>query len=1325
MDDERAPAPPTHSSSQSETAAAAGSINNTQLKPVRYSFMESNPLDRASFLSFATVSWMTPLMWSMSRKQLDISSIPPSPLDGADINGDGLQRLWEQEVSAVGLQKASLIRVLIRFQRNKILLVSLISILFMLSLFCGSGVLVHEILSYILEQESSSVGRGLGLCLALAFVDLIRSGCITLMFGLSMRVGIRIKAGFRMLGFNKIISLRTHSGVSVGQMVNVLTSDSDRIFDAVMWGPITAPLPLMLIICAVYACHILDYTVLIGFAILVLFILFQFVAALLINRFQKKAMEITDSRVRTINEILNCIKLIKMYVWESSFYSRTTDIRTLERSMLEKAAFIQNFSVTISPIVPILATICTFIVHTALGLPLSTRTAFPVITIFNAMRFILSMLPIGVNFFAEALVSLDRLKRLLLTENPESYIIQNTDSKSEVIMMQKATLSWTKPLNPHDTEDRDGLVSEARPTEVMATLRNISFTLHKASLLGVCGSVGSGKTSLICSLLEQMHLQQGSVSVEGSIAFASQQAWIFYGTVQDNILMGEALDQSRYKRALSCCSLEADLDILPYGDQTMLGDSGVNLSGGQKQRISLARAVYSNRDLYLLDDPLSAVDAHVGKHIFEECIKKELLGKSIILVTHQLQYMEYCDEVLVLKDGEVLETGSHLDLMRAEGHYAELITTHLTEQARKEEKKNKVELKGHMDGGIVNPAFDMSDENTDAPSDYKPADQLMDQEKSRDSLVTWRTYKQYCHAAGGYCVSFFLLIICIVLMAGTALSLLMLGYWLQQGHGTANVTSSERGNVSLNPVLSFYQQVFAMIVVILLIFCVFKCVCFTKITMHASTTLHNNLLTKIMANPMSFFDTTPIGRILNCFSSCQLDTDCLLPQFLNVLFVFTLMAILTCIINIVIFPIMLLPLVVMVTSFIVLLGKFLRNICELKTMEHISRSPCISLCTSIVRGLGTIHAYNKTHAYTELFKSLSDINANHFLLQTYGTRWLCYLLDCLCVVMTLVVSLLVVFIPNHICTPTMKALTLTYMIQLTVNAQYMIQAVIDLVARFISVERMLEYITVSESEASGQLQVDQVSEDWPQHGAITFLDYKMSYRKNSPIVFNGLQLHIRAGEKIGIVGRTGSGKSSLAVALFRLVEPAAGSIVIDGVDITSISLSDLRKKLSIIPQDPVLFTGTVRYNLDPHNKHSDEEIWAALEKTFMKDTISSLDRKLQAELTDNGGNFSVGQRQLMTLSRALLRNSKIVLLDEATASIDTETDALIQITIREAFKFSTVLTIAHRINTVMHSDRILVLNYGQAVEFDHPDVLKQRPDSLFSSLLAASNTVTS
>ncbi|XP_049450093.1 ATP-binding cassette sub-family C member 12-like [Epinephelus fuscoguttatus] len=1309
------PTPPPNSSSQSEMEVGS-------------SF---SPLDRASFLSYATMSWMGPLMWSMSKKQLDLNSISLSPLDGADINGDRLQRLWEQEVSAVGLQKASLTRVLFRFQRNRVLAIVGLSIFFMLALFCGSGVLVHEILKYIIKPEASTVGEGLGLCFCLLLVDFSRSGCLALVWALNLRTGIRLKTGFCMLGFHKIVTLRTHCGLSVGQMVNVLTSDSYRLYEAVLFGPFLLPFPILLIVSAIYTCTILDHTVLIGFVILLLFFLLQLVSARLINHFQKKAVEITDSRIRIINEILTYIKLIKMYVWEKSFYGKATDIRKTEQRMLAKASVIQNFSVTISPLVPIFAIMVTFIVHTLLGLPLNTSSAFPVVTIFNSMRFILSLLPTTFNILAEATVSVDRLKRLLLTENPDSYVVRNIYDKSAVVVMEKATLSWTKPVHPPDTEDRDDLVSKNRPCDVMATLRNISFTLNKGQLMGVCGNVGSGKTSLICSLLEQLHLQQGSVAVDGSIAYVSQQAWIFYGTVQDNILMGEPMDRSRYNRVLHSCSLKADLDILPHGDQTVLGEQGVNLSGGQKQRISLARAVYSNKDLYLLDDPLSAVDAHVGKHIFEECIKTDLLGKSVILVTHQLQYMEYCDKVLVLKDGVVLEAGSHLELMRAGQHYAELITTHLTEQRvtpHKEEKKKKKEeeIKRHMDGGIINPAFDASDEDLDAPSaDSKPADQLISQENSRDGLISWRTFHQYCKAAGGYCVCLLILLLFIVLMTNAALSYWWLSYWLHQGHGSSNVTSSQQGDVTLNPELHYYQEMFGGMILILLAICVIKCVAYDKVSFHASTTLHNNLLEKVMANAMSFFDTTPSGRILNCFSRYQVEVDTLVPHNLNILLMFSLMGLCICIINALIFPVMLLPVLIAILFFIFILKMFLRNVCVLKKMENMSRSPCISLCTSVVKGLSTIHAYNKTHDYIQLFKKLSDINANHFLLFNYSMRWLCYLVDSLCVVMTLIVSLLVVLTSNNFCSAPMKALALCYIIQLTVNSQYLIQAMIEVQARFISVERLLEYITGSESEESQQLQVDQVSEDWPQHGAITFVDYKMRYRPNSPVVLNGLQLHIRAGEKIGIVGRTGSGKSSLAVALFRLVEPAAGSILIDGVDITSISLSDLRTKLSIIPQDPVLFTGTVRYNLDPFNRYTDEEIWTALDKTFMKDTISSLDRKLQAELTDNGGKFSVGQRQLLCLSRALLRNSKIVLLDEATASIDAETDALLQITIREGFKSCTVLTIAHRINTVMQADRILVLNQGEAVEFDHPDVLKHRPHSLFSSLLAASNTVVS
>lgn len=395
----------------------------------------------------------------------------------------------------------------------------------------------------------------------------------------------------------------------------------------------------------------------------------------------------------------------------------------------------------------------------------------------------------------------------------------------------------------------------------------------------------------------------------------------------------------------------------------------------------------------------------------------------------------------------------------------------------------------------------------------------------------------------------------------------------------------------------------------------------------------------------------------------------------------------------------------------------------MKRMENISRSPCISLTASTLQGLSTIHAYNVRDSHIKLFKSLNDINSNHFLLFHSGTRWLSFWLDFMASTMTLMVSLFVVLSSNDVISPALKGLAMSYTIQLTGMLQYVVRQATEVEARFSSVERLLEYITDCKSEGPRHIKEAQVPEDWPKSGAITFRDYKMKYREETPIVLNGLQFAIRAGEKLGIVGRTGSGKSSLGVALFRLVEPAAGTILIDGVDITAIGLQDLRSKLSIIPQDPVLFIGTVRYNLDPFDNYSDEEIWAALEKTYMKDSITKLEGKLQAEVFENGENFSVGERQLMCMARALLRNSKIILLDEATASIDAETDTLIQNTIKESFQDCTMLTIAHRINTVMHADRILVMDNGEVAELDDPEVLTQRPDSMFSSLLTAANTM--
>ncbi|XP_026971791.1 ATP-binding cassette sub-family C member 4 isoform X2 [Sagmatias obliquidens] len=1084
---------------------------------------------------------------------------------------------------------------------------------------------------------------------------------------------------------------------TTGQIVNLLSNDVNRfdqvtIFLHFLWAG-----PLQAIIVTILLWMEIGISCLAGMAVLIILLPLQSCIGKLFSSLRSKTAAFTDTRIRTMNEVITGIRIIKMYGWEKSFADLITSLRRKEISKILRSSYLRGMNLASFFVASKIIVFVTFTTYVLLGNVITASRVFVAVTLYGAVRLTVTLFfPSAVEKVSEAVVSIRRIKNFLLLDEITQCNPQLPSDGKMIVDVQDFTASWDK-------------ASET------PTLRGLSFTVRPGELLAVVGPVGAGKSSLLSAVLGELPPSQGLVSVHGRIAYVSQQPWVFSGTLRSNILFGKKYEKERYEKVIKACALKKDLQLLEDGDLTVIGDRGTTLSGGQKARVNLARAVYQDADIYLLDDPLSAVDAEVSRHLFELCICQALYQKITVLVTHQLQYLKAASQILILKDGEMVQKGTYTEFLKSGIDFASIL-----------KKENEETEPSTVPGSpaLRNRTFSESSvwsQQSSRPSlkDAAPEDQdteniqvTLSEESRLEGKVGFKAYKNYFTAGAPWLIILFLIPVNIAAQVAYVLQDWWLSYWANE-QSALNVTVNGQGNVTEKLDLYRYLGIYSGLTVSAVLFGIARSLLVFYVLVSSSQTLHNQMFESILRAPVLFFDRNPTGRILNRFSKDIGHMDDLLPlTFLD--FIQTFLQVIGVVgVAVSVIPWIAIPLVPLGIIFFVLRRYFLQTSRDVKRLESTTRSPVFSHLSSSLQGLWTIRAYKAEERFQELFDAHQDLHSEAWFLFLTTSRWFAVRLDAICAIFVIVVAF-----GSLILAKTLDAgqvgLALSYALTLMGMFQWCVRQSAEVENMMISVERVIEY-TDLEKEAPWEYQ-KRPPPSWPQEGVVIFDNVNFSYSLDGPLVLKHLTALIKSREKVGIVGRTGAGKSSLVAALFRLSEPE-GKIWIDKILTTEIGLHDLRKKMSIIPQEPVLFTGTMRKNLDPFNEHTDEELWNALEEVQLKEAIEDLPGKMDTELAESGSNFSVGQRQLVCLARAILRKNRILIIDEATANVDPRTDELIQKKIREKFAQCTVLTIAHRLNTIIDSDRIMVLDSGRLKEYDEPYVLLQNRDGLFYKMV--------
>ncbi|VAH66340.1 unnamed protein product [Triticum turgidum subsp. durum] len=796
------------------------------------------------------------------------------------------------------------------------------------------------------------------------------------------------------------------------------------------------------------------------------------------------------------------------------------------------------------------------------------------------------------------------------------------------------------------------------------------FQARRGMRVAVCGTVGSGKSSLLSCILGEVPKLSGVVRTCGTIAYVSQSAWIQSGKVQENILFGKEMDSEKYDRVLELCSLKKDLESFPSGDQTVIGERGINLSGGQKQRVQIARALYQDADIYLFDDPFSAVDAHTGSHIFKECLLGALVQKTVVYVTHQLEFLPAADLILVIKDGVIAQSGSYNEILGSGEEFMELVGAHQDALAAIDaiEVPNGASEAFSSSGaaslsGSLPSAEKKDKQNVKQDDGHGQSGQLVqEEERERGRVGFWVYWKYLTLAYGGALVPF-------VLLAQMLFEVLHIAsnYWMAWAAPASK---------DVEPPVSMYTLA-----------------------------------------PMSFFDSTPSGRILNRASTDQSLVDTSIANRMgSIAFAFIQLGGTVVVMSQVAWQVF----VVFIPVIAICLWYqryYIDTARELQRMVGICKAPIIQHFVESITGSTIIRSFGKENQFLATNNQLMDAYSRPKFYNAGAMEWLCFRMDMLSSLTFAISLIFLINLPTGIIDPGIAGLVVTYGLNLNIMQVTLVTSMCNLENKIISVERILQYLSLPE-EAPLSISEDGLAHNWPSEGEIQLHNLHVKYAPQLPFVLKGLTVTFPGGMKTGIVGRTGSGKSTLIQALFRIMDPTVGQIIVDGVDICTIGLHDLRSRLSIIPQDPTMFDGTVRHNLDPLGEYTDNQIWEALDHCQLGDEVRRKELKLDSPVLENGENWSVGQRQLVCLGRVILRRTKILVLDEATASVDTATDNLIQKTLQQHFSGATVITIAHRITSVLHSDIVLLLDNGVAVEHQTPARLLEDKSSLFSKLVA-------